>query len=103
MQLEPVITVLNTTQQALRRHYQVSQTWVPASTCVQSLADRVTTVGTWLPGPDQDPVWVGAPLRVHRRCDEPMFSLVNELVYDRMMVYATPDRDHPLRAVPTRW
>jgi hypothetical protein len=103
MQLEPVITVLNTTQQALRRHYQVNQTWVPANTCVQSLADRVTTLGTWLPGPDQDPVWVGAPLRVHRRCDEPMFSLVNELVYDRMMVHATGAREHPLRAVPSRW
>ena len=103
MQLEPVITVLNTTQQALRRHYQVHQTWVPATTCVQSLADRVTPLGTWLPGPDQDPVWVGAPLRVHRRCDEPMFSLVNELAYDQMMVYATPPRTEPLGAVPTRW
>ncbi|MFN8075836.1 MAG: ATP-binding protein [Kineosporiaceae bacterium] len=103
MQLEPVVTVLNTTQQALRRHHHVSQTWVPASTCVQSLADRVTRLGTWLPGADQEPVWVGAPLRVHRRCDEPMFSVVNGLVYDGMMVHATPTREAPLTALPTRW
>jgi hypothetical protein len=105
MQLEPVITVLNTTQQALRRHYQVAPTWAPSSTCVQSLADRLTSLGTWLPGADQgaDRVWVGAPLRVHRRCDEPMFSLVNQLVYDQLMVHATAPRSSPLDVVPTRW
>jgi hypothetical protein len=102
LQLEPVLTVLNTTQQALRRHYGVTQTWTPAGTCVQSLADRLNTLGTWLPGPEE-PVWVGAPLRVHRRCDEPMFSLVNRLAYGQMMVHATPPREHPLTAVDTRW
>ena len=102
-QLEPAITVPDSTQQALRRHHQVSPTWVPAGTSVQSLADRLTDVGTRLPGDGRDPVWVGVPLRVHRRCDEPMFSLVNEMFYDGLMVHATPPREHPLQAVPTRW
>ncbi len=103
LQLEPVMSVLNTTQQALRRHYGVADTWTPVGTCAQSLADRLTTLGTSLPGPDNEPVWVGAPLRVHRRCGEPMFSLVNELAYDQMMVHATPPRANPLTVENTRW
>ena len=101
MQLEPVITVLNTTQQALRRHYGVAETWLPAKTCVQSLADRITPYGTRLPGPDQEDIWVGLPLRVHRRCEEPMFTLVNQLAYDGMMIPATPSREWDVE--PTRW
>lgn len=32
---------------------------------------------------------VGLPLLVHRRCTEPMFSIANELAYDKRMVLAT--------------
>jgi hypothetical protein len=103
LQLEPVFPVLFTTQQALRRHFGVAETWLPARAPVQALADRITPVGTWLPGPDADPVWVGAPLRAHRRCDQPMFGLVNEIAYDGMMLHATPPRPHPLTVAPSTW
>jgi hypothetical protein len=32
-----------------------------------------------------------------------MFSLVNQLVYDQMMVHATEPRAHPLQVLSTRW
>lgn len=32
--------------------------------------------------------WVGMPLVVHRRCDEPMFSIVNNIAYSGRMVQA---------------
>jgi AAA domain len=103
LQIEPVFSTMFTTQQALRRHFDVAETWLPAWTSVQALADRVTPVGTWLPGPDKNPVWVGAPLRVHRRCDEPMFSLVNRIAYDGMMIQATMPRPDPLTVADSTW
>lgn len=55
------------------------------------MADRNNAVGTYLQqqsragGEPQQ--WVGAPLRVHRRCDEPMFSISNRIAYNGLMVH----------------
>lgn len=103
LQLEPVVTVLHTTQQALRRHHGVAQTWLPGCTSVQALTDRITPIGTMLPGPQGERVWVGAPLRVHRRCDNPMFDIVNSEVYDGLMIHGRAPRDEPLTITPSAW
>lgn len=92
LQLEPVVTIPFTVQQALRRHYAVSQTWVPGSTSVQQLADRVASLGTRIEGAERNPVWVASPLRVHRRCDREMFDISNRVAYDGMMVFGTGNR-----------
>ena len=90
LQLEPIVTLPFTAQDAIRTQQGVADSWLPSRTSVQQLADRLTPVGTFLPGPEpHQPVWVGAPLKVHRRCDEPMFSLVNDLVYGGLMIHAT--------------
>jgi hypothetical protein len=89
--LEPVITIPFTVQQALRRYYKVDETWLPGSTSVQQLTDRVSLLGTYLNGPDHS-IWVGSPLRVHRRCDQPMFDISNKVAYDGLMVFGTPPR-----------
>ena len=52
---------------------------------MQSLADRVGKFGTTLGQGDRD-MWVSAPLKVHRRCDDPMFSLCNQIAYNGIMV-----------------
>jgi hypothetical protein len=91
LQLEPVVTLPFTAQQALRRHFDVAETWLPDRISAQGLADQANRYGTYLPG-DIDPVWVGAPLRVHRRCDEPMFGISNAVAYDGLMIYGVPPR-----------
>jgi hypothetical protein len=42
-----------------------------------------------------EPVWMGAPLRVHRRCEQPMFDMSNTLAYGGMMVYGTRQERFP--------
>lgn len=55
---------------------------------MQRLTDRLTHLGTWLPG-DDGKIWVGAPLTVHRRCDQPMFGVANDIAYDGLMINGT--------------
>ncbi|MFI6058145.1 DEAD/DEAH box helicase [Streptomyces sp. NPDC051286] len=90
LQLEPVVTLPHTGQQALRRTFGVAEEWEPSRTSAQRVADRLNSYGTWLPAPqgsEDDRVWVGSPLRVHRRCDDPMFAISNEIAYDGLMVH----------------
>lgn len=96
LQLEPVVTLPLGGQRALLRLFGVDQEWTPEFISVQQVADRLAPRGTWLPRPGSDgsgAVWVGTPLRVHRRCDRPMFDISNEIAYDGLMVYGTQDRE----------
>lgn len=101
LQLEPIISLPITAQQALRQYFKVGEEWVPKWTSVQMLADKVTPVGTFLPYKDTE-LWVGSPLRVHRRCDNPMFSIVNKIAYDELMVYGTIKRPQ-LNLIESGW
>jgi len=87
-QLEPITTIPFKVEQAVREHYGVEEEWLTGRTSVQGVADRLNRFGTTLPGAERL-VWVGAPLAVHRRCDEPMFDLSNQIAYDGLMVDAT--------------
>jgi hypothetical protein len=87
-QLEPITTVPFRAEQAIREHYGAEEEWLTGRTSVQGVADRLNRFGTTLPGAER-PLWVGAPLTVHRRCDEPMFGLSNQTAYDGLMIEAT--------------
>jgi AAA domain len=87
-QLEPIVTIPFEAEQAIRAHYGVDEEWLTGRGSAQSIADRCNRLGTTLPGPER-PVWVGAPLAVHRRCDRPMFELSNAIAYDGLMIDAT--------------
>jgi AAA domain len=88
LQLEPIVTLPFTAQQALRRHFRVDEQWLPSRTSAQLLADRVNLYGTYVPT-SEGSLWVGSPLRVHRRCDQPMFDISNNVAYDGLMVFGT--------------
>jgi len=87
LQLEPVVTLPRTIEASLAAcNGGVDNRWHPSRTSVQMLADQTTPIGTTV-GEGDDGIWVGAPLRVHRRCDDPMFSISNAVAYNGLMVH----------------
>ncbi|MBK1790164.1 DEAD/DEAH box helicase [Persicirhabdus sediminis] len=62
--------------------------WSPSSVSVQQLADRINPHGGKL-----NETWLGVPLRVHRRCIEPMFSISNQIAYSNRMIHGSPNED----------
>jgi len=87
LQLEPVFTLPGYAQRTLLAHAGTHERWLPAISSAQSLADRITPYGMSI-GQGDDALWVGAPLRVHRRCDEPMFTISNTVAYEGLMISA---------------
>lgn len=114
LQLQPVVTMPSKARHDIAAAFGVSAEWIPPGASVQSLADRVSCHGTTLTRGEHQ-VWVSAPLTVHRRCDEPMFGLCNDLAYGGMMVSGVhrrlDDPEHPdlfdgpegPRLLPSRW
>lgn len=91
LQIEPVFTtspmlVDRICQNAL---HQDADKWNPGKFSVQQLADRVNHWGCNLDVMGQ-PVWIGIPLWVHRRCIEPMFSMANKMAYNNRMIHGLP-------------
>lgn len=58
-------------------------------TSLQALADQNNPFGTQLKTHGGEEVWVGSPLKVHRRCVEPMFSISNKIAYDGTMIFGS--------------
>ena len=97
LQLQPVVTMPRKAQYDIAAAFGVSSVWIPPLASVQTLADRVSRYGTTLYHGEK-PMWVSAPLTVHRRCDDPMFRLCNEIAYGSMMVSGVQRRlDDPDR------
>ncbi|WP_404962454.1 DEAD/DEAH box helicase [Streptomyces sp. 147326] len=106
LQLEPVVVLPWTAQRALRDDFGAAEEWAPGRTSVQQLADRSNRYGTLLPAELPDgghEVWVGSPLRVHRRCDDPMFSISNAVAYDGLMVQGTAEREPYVYRPASSW
>ena len=96
MQVPPVVTMPQRLIAAVLGEYGIDpEAWSAPRVSVQSLADRASWFGTTLQREDGD-LWVGAPLRVHRRCDEPMFGVCNRIAYDGNMVQATSSGNSPI-------
>lgn len=84
-QIEPVVTTPDAIIKELGNHFDLKWEQMDSTLSVQRMTDRVNRYG-WTMNDD----WVGSPLRVHRRCTDPMFSIANEIAYAGMMYNSTP-------------
>ena len=92
LQIQPVVTLPAALGKLLQQMYHIKDDcWAPPDHSAQSLADRVTPWGTYIEPGDGKATWTGIPLRAHRRCSEPMFSLSNTIAYNGQMVKVMPD------------
>jgi hypothetical protein len=80
-QIAPVVNIPQALDKLLRENYGLTEEWSPLYHSAQSLADRITPIGSYI-----DNTWTGIPLRAHRRCDEPMFTIANTIAYNGQMV-----------------
>lgn len=91
MQVEPVFTVPTALVKNFREKHGVDIIWSPAEESAQTLADRITKLGSWIGGKAKGK-WTGLPLRAHIRCEDPMFSVANTIAYGEQMVQAKGNR-----------
>lgn len=92
LQIEPVVSIPSKLIFKLRQQEGVDQVWSPSNSSVQVLADRVSEKGTYMSiGNSDEKIWTGFPLRTHRRCENPMFDIANQIAYSGQMVKATKD------------
>ncbi len=106
LQIEPVFTVPRFLAEELRHRHAVDSHWSPIDESVQTLADRITPFGSWVevdnntsPAEPPERIWTGMPLRTHRRCEDPMFSIANRIAYADQMVQGSVDSSgQPLKS-----
>lgn len=89
LQIEPVFTVpLNLVEGLAKDIFKETyDKWMPTHSSVQALADNTNKFGAYVDVNGTN-TWIGSPLRVHRRCLDPMFSISNKVAYDGKMISA---------------
>lgn len=76
--------------------------WAAPRASVQTLADAASPLMTVL-GSGADAREIGLPLLVHRRCEDPMFSISNEIAYEELMVHAVKEAPSPIADALSSW
>ncbi|NIM14992.1 MAG: hypothetical protein GTO45_23750 [Candidatus Aminicenantes bacterium] len=99
MQIEPVVTLPIPLVESIFKHYSVDPyRWSAPYSSVQTLSDEANPFGTSIPR-ELTEIWIGSPLLVHRRCEDPMFKISNKLAYNGQMVSATEAKESPLTTI----
>jgi hypothetical protein len=91
LQIEPVFTVpIKLIEELAKNAGLTSKARVaPHQVSVQNLADAANSLGALVPvGGEMQ--WIGSPLRVHRRCVDPMFTIANAIAYRNKMIFFDP-------------
>lgn len=87
-QIEPVVTISNAITNNISKYFNLNNTQINTELSVQTMADRINPLGSYININEED-IWIGIPLRVHRRCLNPMFDISNRIAYNDTMYQAT--------------
>ena len=96
LQVEPIVTVPKELIRRFAAEHAIPPAYQQAELSVQILADQCNPFGG-LRQIGGEPVWLGCPLVVHRRCMDPMFRIANQVAYNGRMFSKTVPPD-PARA-----
>jgi hypothetical protein len=105
MQVEPVVVLPDSiTRQICLRFGVDPDRFNAPRVSVQTLADDATRYFAEFAGKFGSR-FIGLPLLVHRRCEEPMFGISNSVAYQGLMVHARTPEDSPIRNClgPSHW
>lgn len=104
LQIPPVSTVPTGLVRAICTSYGGvhPDLWAAPRASVQTLADAASPLMARL-GSGADAREIGMPLLVHRRCQDPMFSISNEIAYDGLMVHAVEEKPSPIADALSPW
>ena len=87
-QVEPVVdSTLDLLTEGMKKNWIYP--YKSKSNSVQTFIDRINPIGAYFESAFDEPVWVGSPLSVHRRCISPMYEISNAISYSNMMKQQT--------------
>jgi AAA domain len=93
LQIPPVVSLPERLNSEICAFFKVTpETWSAPKASAQTIADQASRFKSAFRS-DQGPRYVGVPLLVHRRCQEPMFSVSNRIAYDGQMVHAPSTKE----------
>ncbi|MCI1958130.1 MAG: AAA domain-containing protein [Clostridia bacterium] len=88
LQVEPVVTVPKELSRKFAEEFGIASAYSSQELSVQRLADSINPYGGYSEYNDEK-IWLGCPLVIHRRCIDPMFSISNEIAYNNRMFKKT--------------
>ncbi len=104
LQVEPIVTIPNELRKRFADENNVPSIYRVPELSVQVLADQLNSYGG-VRNLDEEKLWLGCPLVVHRRCLNPMFQISNEVAYNGRMFAKTamPDQEKQFLLEQSAW
>lgn len=88
LQIEPISTIPRNLQIQLADKHNIPSNYRTTDLSVQILGDACNNYGGYRFFNDEK-IWLGCPLILHRRCLDPMFTISNKIAYNERMFQKT--------------
>lgn len=97
LQIEPVFTLPSKLISALSdlSLHTRDLAFAPNRISIQRLGDNANRYGAYVGSEGSGRLWIGSPLRVHRRCLNPMFEISNSIAYEGKMIFGLKESELP--------